>query len=46
MKLRFWEVLDTAGHRWKLPWRKRICDQYNQALGLTETGTRRTTPDG
>ncbi len=46
MKLRFWEVLDSAGHRWKLPWRGWICDRYDLALGMTETGARRITPDG
>jgi len=38
MKVRFWEVLDSAGHRWKLPWRKRICDRYDRALGAGKTG--------
>ena len=39
MKLRFWEVLDTAAHRWHFrdPWGRWICDRYDLALGMTKT---------
>lgn len=38
MRYRFWRALDTAGHKWRLPFRKWICDRFDEAVAGDKTG--------
>ena len=44
MSARFWQAIDTAAHKLKLPKpiRRRICDRFDLSLGVTRDELRRT----
>ena len=47
MIARFWQAIDTAAHKLKLPKpvRRRICDRFELALGVTPGEPRRAVPE-